>query len=73
MTRNFADANSAGAIYLGEYAVARIEGNGNNFTGNTCGDTGGVLAATTDTNVTVEGGLFYGNEASEVGLWAEDK
>lgn len=73
VTRNFAEANDAGGIYLGEYAIARIEGSGNNFTGNACGGTGGVLAATTNTNVTVEGGLFYENEASEVGLWAGDE
>lgn len=68
VTGNVADADSAGAIYIGKYAVARIEGNGNNFTGNTCGDTGGVLAATTNTNVTVEGGWFQGNGADEVCL-----
>ncbi|CAM9180228.1 unnamed protein product, partial [Ascophyllum nodosum] len=60
---NFAELESAGAIYLNEYASALIEGDRNNFTGNICGTEGGVLAATTNTNVTVEGGWFKGNEA----------
>ena len=63
---SFAELDSAGAIYLGEYASALIEGDHNNFTGNICDIYGGVLAATTNTNVTVEGGWFKGNEAGEV-------
>ena len=63
---NFAELESAGAIYLNEYASALIEGDRNNFTGNICGTEGGVFAATTNTNVTVEGGWFKGNEAGEV-------
>ena len=55
---NFAELGSAGAIYLGEYASALIEGDRNNFTGNICDIDGGVLAATINTNVTVEGGWF---------------
>ncbi|CAN0330304.1 unnamed protein product [Ascophyllum nodosum] len=70
---NFAELDSAGAIYLGEYASARIEGDRNNFTGNICDIYGGVLAATTNTNVTVEGGWFKDNEAGEGGgvLWVK--
>ena len=63
---NFAELDTAGAIYLGSFAVARFEGGGNNFTRNICGASGGVLAATGDTNVTVEGGWFEGNKAEEV-------
>lgn len=65
-TGNFAELDSAGAIYVGEYATVKIEGQRNNFTANVCGFTGGVLAATSNTNVTVEGGLFQENEADEV-------
>lgn len=65
-TGNIAKLNSAGVVNLGEFATARFEGQGNNFTGNVCGLYGGVLAATINTNVTVEGGIFQGNEADEV-------
>lgn len=65
-TKNAAGRESAGVINIGEYAVARIEGNENSFTGNVCGTTGGVLSATTHANVTVEGGYFEGNGADEV-------
>ena len=63
---NVAGLDSGGAIYLGEYTVTRFEDSGNNFTNNKCNIDGGVVAASENTNVTVEGGLFEGNEAKEV-------
>lgn len=36
------------------------------FLGNYCGEGGGVLGATTDTRITIEGGLFSGNRAADV-------
>ena len=63
---NIADLDSAGAVYLNEYSVVHFEGGGNHFTMNACKDFGGVVAATTNTNITVEGGLFENNEAKEV-------
>ena len=67
-TNNFAELDNGGVINLGEYASVLIEGDGNNFTGNICNIDGGVLAATTNTNVTVEGGWFEGNKAGEVSM-----
>ena len=63
---NFAHLDSAGAIYLGEFAAARFEGKNNNFTNNACKLYGGAVGATETTNVTVEGGWFEGNNAEEV-------
>ena len=63
---NVAGLDNGGAIYLGEYTVARFEDSGNNFTNNECNIVGGVVAASINTNVTVEGGLFEGNDAIEV-------
>ena len=63
---NCAELDTAGAIYLAAFAVARFEGDDNNFTSNICGMSGGVLAATSNTNVTVEGGWFLNNKAEEV-------
>ena len=71
-TGNIAGIADAGAVNVGEFATARFEGDGNNFTGNVCGANGGVLASSTDTNITVEGGWFEGNEAGEVGGECED-
>ena len=69
---NIADIASAGVVNVGEFATARFEGDSNNFTGNFCGAYGGVLASSTDTNITVEGGWFEGNKAGEVGGECED-
>ena len=63
---NVAGLDNGGAINLGEYTVARFEDSGNKFTNNKCNIDGGVVAASTNTNVTVEGGLFEGNDAKEV-------
>ena len=63
---NVAGLDNGGAINLGEYTVARFEDSGNKFTNNKCNINGGVAAASTNTNVTVEGGLFEGNDAKEV-------
>ena len=71
-TGNIADVASAGVVNVAEFATARFEGNGNNFTGNVCGAHGGVLASSTNTNITVEGGWFEGNKAGEVGGECED-
>ena len=71
-TGNIAGIASAGAVNVAEFATARFEGDGNNFTGNFCGAHGGVLASSTNTNITVEGGWFEGNKAGEVGRECED-
>ena len=62
---NSALLDSGGAIYVGKYAEAHFEGDTNNFTKNVCELDGGVLAASTNSLVTVEGGLFNSNEAGE--------
>lgn len=54
-----ADLHSAGVVNLGEFATAQFERQGNNFTANLCGLHGGILAATTETNKTVEGCLIH--------------
>ena len=63
---NTAQLDAAGAIYLNENTEAHFEGDHNIFTGNKCNVNGGVLAATDNTLVTVEGGIFKNNEAGEV-------
>ncbi|CAN0005479.1 unnamed protein product [Ectocarpus fasciculatus] len=70
-TNNLADLDNAGVVNLGEYATLLVEGDGNVFAGNECGQNGGVIGATVDTVVVIEGGSFYGNEASDGGgvIW----
>ena len=63
---NAAQLDGAGAIYLGEYAEAHFKGDHNNFPGHVCDIGGGALAATDNTHVTVEGGIFKDSQAGEV-------
>lgn len=64
---NAADRGSGGVMYLGDFATAVVEGDANVFKGNKCFGDGGVFAATTNTSLTIEGGLFIDNRIEEVG------
>ena len=64
---NTADLGNAGVVYLGEFSSLIVAGDGNVFSDNTCGEEGGVLGGTTNTNITVEGGVFKNNVAQAVG------
>ena len=64
---NTADLGNAGVVYLGEFSSLIVAGDGNVFSDNTCGEEGGVLGGTTNTNITVEGGVFRDNVAEAVG------
>lgn len=64
---NKADLGNAGVVYLGEFSFLLVEGDGNVFEGNTCGVHGAVFGGTTNTNITVEGGVFSDNAADKVG------
>lgn len=61
-----ADGDSAGVIYGNEFTYTHISGDENKFIANKCRAYGGVLAATANTTVVVEGGDFIGNFAGEV-------
>lgn len=66
-TDNWAELQNAGVVNLGEYATVLVEGDGNVFARNECGEDGAVFGATVDTMVVVEGGEFYENDANDVG------
>lgn len=58
-----ADRETGGVIYGNEFTTVDITGDGNNFVNNECGADGGVVAASTNTRVVVEGGNFTDNFA----------
>lgn len=63
---NKADLGNAGVVYLGEFSAIFVEGDRNVFEGNSCKVDGGVFGGTTNTSITVEGGVFRNNKASKV-------
>ena len=64
---NEAELESGGVINAGEFCTTVVEGDGNRFELNNCYGDGGVIVATTDTSITIEGGLFINNRVGEVG------
>eukprot|EP00904_Undaria_pinnatifida_P010820 jgi/Undpi1/6869/HiC_scaffold_21.g09345.m1 len=72
---NTAGDDNGGVVNVGEFCTLSIEGDGNVFERNSCGQDGGVLATTTDTVVTIEGGTFEDNECGENGgvIWSKGK
>ncbi|CAN0356022.1 unnamed protein product, partial [Ectocarpus sp. 12 AP-2014] len=72
-TDNWAHLDNAGVVNLGEYATLLVEGDGNVFGRNECGQNGAVFGATTDTAIVIEGGTFFGNEAADGGgvIWTK--
>lgn len=66
---NTADGGNAGVVNLAEYTTLIVAGEENRFRGNECGEDGAVFGGTTNTNITVEGGVFRGNFANGVGGW----
>lgn len=63
---NTAHFDNGGVMNLAEFAKATVAGDGNVFVGNTCGEDGAVVAATTDSSVDIEGGTFSRNNAGRV-------
>lgn len=66
---NVADIGGGGVVSLDEYTALVVAGDRNVFEGNMCGDGGGVFGGTTNTNITVEGGVFRDNVADMVRVW----
>ena len=64
---NTAHLGNAGVANLAEFTTLIVAGDENVFAWNTCGKEGAVFGGTTDTIITVEGGVFKNNEADEVG------
>lgn len=58
------EVGRGGVLYLGEFANATVQGDGNVFEGNTCGSNGGVFAVAAGALVTVEGGSFTSNSGT---------
>ena len=52
---------------MGDFAIAVVEGDGNVFERNECYGDGGVFAASENSLITMEGGLFVDNIVEEVG------
>ena len=52
---------------MGDFAIAVVEGDGNVFERNECYGDGGVFAASENSLITIEGGLFVDNIVEEVG------
>lgn len=71
---NTANDDNGGVVNLEKFAILMVEGDGNVFEQNACGQDGGVVASTTDTVVTIEGGTFIENTCGEVSrgpaLWS---
>lgn len=63
---NTAHVDNGGVINVGEFARVIVEGDGNVFEQNACGEDGAVFAATTNSLVLIEGGTFKGNNAGRV-------
>lgn len=63
---NFADNDNGGVVNVGRFARLTIEGDENVFEENACGLDGGVIASTTNSSVTIEGGAFKGNKCGLV-------
>lgn len=61
---NKALADNGGVINMGEFTTVNILGHENVFEFNQCEEDGSILAASTNTLVTVEGGDFFNNSAS---------
>lgn len=58
---NTANDDNGGVVNVGTFSLLAVEGDGNVFEQNVCGQDGGVVASTTDSLVTFEGGTFKGN------------
>ena len=63
---NEASLDNGGVINVGTYGLLFVEGGDNVFASNRVDESGGVIAATTDTTVVIEGGEFHDNEAYKV-------
>lgn len=58
---NEAGSDNGGVFNVNQFSEVIIAGDGNFFTRNICAVDGAVLAASSDTNVIVEGGKFHDN------------
>lgn len=63
---NSANLDSGGVVNMDDFTTAVVEGNDNVFDGNECYGDGAVFAASADSSITIEGGLFINNHVEEV-------
>lgn len=64
--KNTAGLDNGAVANVEKFASILVEGDGNVFEGNKCGEDGGVFASTTNTMVTIEGGTVNGNSCDGV-------
>lgn len=69
---NTAGSDNGGVVNVEKLSNLSIEGDGNVFERNLCGQDGGVLALTSSTVVTIEGGTFKENGCGEVSCVSAD-
>lgn len=63
---NLADVENGGVVSMAEFTKAVIEGDNNVFDGNKCYGNGAVFAASTNSSIIIEGGLFINNHVDEI-------
>ena len=63
---NIAKGDSGGVLTAAENSSVTVEGDGNVFKGNNCGEDGGVFQLSANTLITIEGGNFTGNTCDKV-------
>lgn len=63
---NAADRDSGGVMSMAEFTTVFVEGDDNVFDGNECFGDGAVFAASSNSSITIEGGLFINNHVEEV-------
>lgn len=63
---NTADGGDAGVVSLSDYTTLVVAGDENLFQRNKCDGDGAVFGGMTNTNITVEGGVFRDNYADGV-------
>lgn len=63
---NVARLGSGGVVSMDKFTRAVVEGDHNVFDGNECHGDGAVFAASENSKITIEGGLFINNHVKEV-------
>lgn len=63
---NAAELDSGGVASMADFSTVIVEGDDNVFDGNECHEDGAVFAASANTSITIEGGLFIHNHVEEV-------
>ena len=60
---NGAECDDGGVMHLADFTHVDIEGDDNVFENNSCSEDGAVVAATTNTCLNIQGGVFVNNTA----------